>query len=175
MFAFSFPNPLQNQLVPWNTVSHIQYFDYQASPSCLVYKIEKHLTLYCAGKQSINKTLKEAKKKKKSYMKCFRNCKALSTLGGDVIIRDLGLRERLPFLCCPSSPFRPWNSLLPPEPSKAPFISRQSTKQTASWASFKGYQLHFPVGILSFLSAACRNAWATSSLSCMENYLDGAS
>lgn len=88
-------------------LTHVQYFDCKAFLNCLVYKIEKHLTLYCAGKQSINKTLKEAKKKKKSYMKCFRNCKALSTLGGDVIIRDLGLRERLPFLCCPSSPFGP--------------------------------------------------------------------
>lgn len=70
-----------------------------------------------------------------SNVKCFGNCKALSTLGGNIIIRDLGVGEG-----CPSCAF-----LLPilimkftssPKPSKAPLISHQHTEQTASLASF---------------------------------------
>lgn len=96
-------------------------------------------------------------------MKCFGNCKTLSAFESDIIIRAQGSEESYPscVVCLPHSDheihFFP--SLQRPHLSA---MSAQS--KLPPWLPFKGYHLHFPVGILSFLSADCRNAWPTSSL-----------
>lgn len=83
-------------------------------------------------------------------------------------------RGSLPFLCRPSSPFWPWNSLLPLNLQRPHLSAKRVQSKLPPWRPFKGYHLHFPVGILSFLSPDCRNAWPTTSLNCVENYVGGA-
>lgn len=106
-----------------------------------------------------------------SNVKYFGNCKALSTLGGNIIIRDLGVGKSCPSCAFPLPHSYHEISLLPPNLQRPHLSVINIRSKLPPWPPFKRYHLHFPVGILSSLSPDCRNAWSTTSLSWMEKSL----